>query len=169
MEVGLTFEYTARDTPQQNRLAELAFATLANRGRAMIHAENIPIKLRYKIFKEAFQTATLMDGLDVINIDGKEDTRYKHRFARNPAFADHLRIWGEAGTVKTKTATTPKVADRGVQCLIVGYALNHHGDCYRMWNPKTNYVYETRDVIWLRRMYFSEAKCDARAGNRTGR
>ena len=154
--LGLTFEYTARDTPQQNHLAELAFATLANRGRAMMHAANIPIKLRYKVFKEAFQTATLMDGLDVINIDGKEDTRYKHRFGSNPAFADHLRIWGEAGTVKTKTATTPKVADRGVQCLIVGYALNHHGDCYRMWNPKTNYVYETRDVIWLRRMYFQK-------------
>ena len=32
--LNIQFEYTARDTPQQNHLAELAFATIANRGRA---------------------------------------------------------------------------------------------------------------------------------------
>ena len=36
------FELTARDTPQQNSLAEVGFATLANRGRAMMHRANLP-------------------------------------------------------------------------------------------------------------------------------
>jgi hypothetical protein len=33
----IEFEFTARDTPQQNHLAEVGFATLANRGRAIMH------------------------------------------------------------------------------------------------------------------------------------
>jgi hypothetical protein len=31
---------------------------------------NIPIQIRYKIFKEAFKTATLLDGLMVVEVDG---------------------------------------------------------------------------------------------------
>ena len=33
----ITTEYTARDTPQQNSIAEVGFATIANRGRSMMH------------------------------------------------------------------------------------------------------------------------------------
>jgi hypothetical protein len=38
--------------------------------------------------------------------------------------------------------------------MFVGYATNHDGDCYRMWRPNPHYIYETRDVTWLKRMYF---------------
>ena len=48
---GIEFEYTARDTPQQNHLAELGFAILANRGRAVLHRANIPTEVCYKLWK----------------------------------------------------------------------------------------------------------------------
>ena len=57
---------------------------------------------------------------------------------------------------KIKTNTTPKIADRGIQCIFVGYSKDHDGDCYEMWYPKTNRVYTTRDVIWLNRMYYTK-------------
>ncbi|MGH7955289.1 MAG: reverse transcriptase domain-containing protein [Gloeomargaritales cyanobacterium] len=152
-QLGITYEFTARDTPQQNHLAELAFAVLYNKGRAMMHKANIPKKIRYKLFREAFGCATDLDGLVVVKIDNKTATRYEHFFGKNPAFATHLRTWGEAGTVKIKTTMTPKLHDRGEQCVFVGYAKNHDGDCYRMWNPNTSRVHETRDVIWLKRMF----------------
>ncbi len=38
--------------------------------------------------------------------------------------------------------------------MFVGYALNHKGNCYRMWNPNMKKVSETRDVVFLRRMFF---------------
>jgi len=152
--LGIEFEFTGRDTPQRNHLAEVSFAVVASRGRAMMHRANVPLAIRYKVWKEAFKTATLLDGLVVIALDGKEATRYVHWNGHNPAFAKHLRIWGEAGTVKVKTNTTPKVVDRGVHCMMVGYALHHAGDTYRMWDKETNRVHETRDVIWLKRMYF---------------
>jgi hypothetical protein len=96
----------------------------------------------------------LLDGFATIKIDDKEDTRFNHWCGLNPQFINHLRVWGEAGTVKIKTATTPKLADRGVQCVFVGYATGHSGDTYRMWDPKTGGVHLSRDVIWLRRMYY---------------
>jgi hypothetical protein len=101
-----------------------------------------------------FEYATDTDGLQVVTVDGLITTSYKHFFGQNPKFAHHLRTWGEAGTVKTKTKTTPKLANRGVQCMFVGYAKDHEGDCYQMFNPKTDGVHTTRDVIWLRRMFY---------------
>jgi hypothetical protein len=154
--LNLKFEFTARDTPQQNSLAEVSIATVANRGRALMIRANVPFKLRFKVWTEAFKTATLLDGLVPIELDGKVATRYEHWAGKNPEFAKHLRTWGEAGTVKIKTKTTPKLADRGVQCMFVGYALNHPGDCYRMWDPETGGIRETRDVIWMKRMFFTK-------------
>jgi hypothetical protein len=127
---NIQFEFTARDTPQQNYLAELGFATLANRG----------------LWKEAFKTATLLDGLTATTIGGVTDTRYVHWGGANPSFAKHLKTWGEAGTVKIKIKVTPRVADRGVQCMMVGYAPHHDGDCYMMWDPHTQRIHESRDI-----------------------
>ena len=153
--LGIKYEYTARDTPQQNSLAEVGFALIANKGRALMANANVPLKIRYKVVSEAFKTATLLDGLVVVTIDGKTATRYEHWAESIPQFTQHLRTWGEAGTVKIKTLATAKVADRGLQCMFVGYAIKHSPDTYRMWNPNTNKVLITRDIIWLRRMYYN--------------
>jgi hypothetical protein len=40
--------------------------------------------------------------------------------------------------------------------MFVGYALNHPGDCYRMWDPETGGIRESRDVIWMKRMFFTK-------------
>jgi hypothetical protein len=141
------YEFTARDTPQQNHLAELGFAHLVNYGRALMARANVPLNIRYKVFTKAFKTATLLDGLTVIKIGNKEATRYEHWCGKNPDFTEHLRTWGEVGTVKIKTNATPKIGDRGIQCMFVGYSLDHTADCYEMWNPATSRVHQTRDVI----------------------
>jgi hypothetical protein len=38
---------------------------------------------------------------------------------------------------------TPKVADRGMQCMMVGYSTNHAGDCSQMWDPVMGGVHNT--------------------------
>jgi hypothetical protein len=100
----------------------LGFATLGNKGRALMVKANIPEKYRYHLFREAFCTATDLDGLVVIEVNGKRETICHHMFGKTPEWAKHLRTFGEAGTVKIKTDTTPKLHDRGVQCMFVGYA-----------------------------------------------
>jgi hypothetical protein len=84
-------EYTASYTPQQNHLAELGFAILSNRGRAMMAQANVPLEVRYKIWRHAFKTATLLDGLTVVTVGGKTATRFVLWAGKNPKFADHLR------------------------------------------------------------------------------
>jgi hypothetical protein len=153
----IKFEFTPRATPQQNALAELGFATLANRGCAMMLAANLRKMIRYKVHSEAFKTATLLDGLMPVEINSITKTRYEHWTDKgNPAFAKHLSTWDEAGTVTLKSKVMPKVKDHGVQCMFVGYALDHLGDTYRMWNPLTGGIHESCDIIWLHRMYYSK-------------
>jgi hypothetical protein len=92
-----------------------------------------------------------------MEINGITKTRYKHWTDKgNPAFAKYLHTWGEAGTVTLKLKMTPKVKDQGVQCMFVGYALDHLSDTYRMWNPFTGGINESHDIIWLHRMYYSK-------------
>ena len=98
-------EFTARDTPQQNSIAERGLASMTDRGRAMIIAANVPYKIRFKIWRWAMKTATLLDGLMVVEVNNKSLTRYEHLIGEIPAFASQLRTWGEAGTVKIKTKT----------------------------------------------------------------
>ena len=150
----MDFTYTARDTPQQNHLVELGFATCANQGRAMMAAANLPRKERCAIGYKAFETACLLDGLSVVERGGNKKTRYEHFFGQNPKFSKHLRTWGEAGTVKVKSKMAPKLNDRGVTCMFVGYSTDHDGDCYDMWDPQSGTIYITRDIIWLKRMYY---------------
>jgi hypothetical protein len=153
--LGIDFELTARNTPQQNHLAELAFSHLTNLGRALMNHANVPLLWRYKLFAKAFKTVTILDGLRVIELDGVKATRYEHWCGANPDFTRHLRTWGEAGTVNLKSKATPKIADRGIQCMFVGYSTDHTSDCYEMWDPVTGGVHTTRDIIWLKRMFFT--------------
>ncbi len=38
---------------------------------------------------------------------------------------------------------------------IVDYSLSHAGDTYCIWNPKTKGLHNTRDMIWLKSMYYT--------------
>ena len=137
--LGITWEFTARDTPQQNSMAEVGFAAIAAQRRDMMAAAYVPKALRkLGLWREAFKTATQLDMLVAIEIDGMVKTRAEHWCGKLPPFAKHLRTWGEAGTVKLKTNTTTKVENRGVTCMMIGYAEDHAGDCYRMYNPLTS-------------------------------
>ena len=119
----------------------------------MMRHANLPVKMCYKLCKEAFNTATKLDNLITVQVDGKVKTRYEH-FGE---LARMLRTWGKAGVVMT--GKDGKTGDQGCTCIFVGYADNHDADCYRMYNPETQ-VSETRDVTWLKRMYYTTARAD---------
>ena len=59
-------------------------------------------------------TVTLLDNMTIVNVDGMEASRFEHLVVRILvclAFA----TWGEAGTVKLKMKSTPKIGNRGEQ------------------------------------------------------
>ena len=88
--LSLLFELTARDTPQQNHLVELGFKTLISRSRAMMIGANIPPQQRHRFARMCILTATKLDSLQVISIDGVKQTRHYHYFGTQPSFANHL-------------------------------------------------------------------------------
>ena len=119
----------------------------------MIEA-NVPKDLRHLVAQKVFEIATKLDGLVPTLIKGVVKSRVEHATGKIPPYVDHVRKWGEAGIVKTKTKQTAKMADRGIKCMMVGYANDHSGDTYEMLNWMTRKVMESRDIIWLNRMYF---------------
>ena len=89
----------------------------------------------------------------VIDIDGKQETRYEHFFGSNLSLATKLRSWGESGVTKIRIWSTTKIYYRGTLCIMVGYNHGSGADGYRMWHPGTNRVHWTRDTIWLKKVY----------------
>ena len=67
------------------------------------------------------------------------------RDSKIPKIVNYLRTFGEAGIVKN--GKDGKVGDRGITMLFVGYADEHAGNCYRMYNPVTSRVSVTQEVI----------------------
>ena len=153
-QLGIEFKFTARDTPQQNSLAEVGIFTLANRVWAMMHYAHVPLEYCYKLFHDCYATAAMVDGLMIVNVNGKFASRSEHFCGANLKCMAYLRTWGEAGTVKLCQRMTPKLSDRGKTCIMIGYAHDHSGDTYCMWDKDMGRVHVSRDVVWLWRMYF---------------
>jgi hypothetical protein len=59
--LNVELEFTGRDTPQRNYLAEVGFHVLSNQGRAIMH--DAKVTSCYLLWRKAFQTATKLDGL----------------------------------------------------------------------------------------------------------
>ena len=87
--MNIDFDYTARDKPQHNYLAELGYLVLTKKRGAMMYRENVPTVMRYQILPKAFETATLWDGLVVSDIYVKKQSRYKHFFGKEPLFVKY--------------------------------------------------------------------------------
>jgi len=45
------FDYTPRDTPLHNHMAELGFAVISNKGRALFIRANIPWKYKFHFYR----------------------------------------------------------------------------------------------------------------------
>merc|ERR1712157_393211 len=115
-----------------------------------------PSVFRYRVFILATETACCLNWIRPITLNGKTDTKIAHFGAATPNWVEHMRIFGEAGVVTLVAGKKlkSKVEPRGVTCLMGGYSKQRAADCYRMYDPITNTIYETRDVLWLGRMYF---------------
>ena len=154
--LGITFEYSAPGTPQQNGIVERAFATLMGRARAMMNQAGFTKTKRNQLWAEAASTATKLDNMLVQ--DGTHS--YKKFHGTDPPYMRHLRTFGEIAvtTNHENKQGRSKVDDRGRECMFLGYAENHAGDVYRFLHLKTTKIVLSRDVVWLKRFYAEHMK-----------
>ena len=115
-EFGCNFEYTAVRTPQQNSRVETTFTVIAAKVRAMQNHANMPRNVDFLLFGEAMKTATKLDWLKVMTLDGVTKSRVKHYCDKIPSFASYLKTFGEAGTVTT--GKDGKVGSTGVTMIL---------------------------------------------------
>ncbi|MCP4746914.1 MAG: transposase family protein [Desulfobacteraceae bacterium] len=65
--LGITFEYTAPNTPQQNGRVERKFATLYGRMRAMMRGSGLKGLIQRRLWAEDANTATDLSNISVKN------------------------------------------------------------------------------------------------------
>ena len=58
-----------------------------------------------------------------------------------------------------------KSGDHGIEMMFIGYPANRESDSVLMWDPITNGVLITRDVIWMKQMYFTQPKMQSWMSN----
>ncbi len=141
---------TARNTPQQNLKAEMAFTVIVAQARSMLIAVQVPDLQRFELWPEVVMTATFLNKLVTVIMNGERKTRWEHAGHKLPVWVKNLQTFGEAGTIKYKKKG--KVLDQGVTMMFIGYDNYHSGNCYRMYNLVTSRVVITCDAIWLGRM-----------------
>jgi len=61
---------------------------------------------------------------------------------------EHLIQFGRIGYVTIRTPVN-KLDDKAIKCVMIGYSENHSGDTYRLFNPITKKVIQSRDVKWI--------------------
>jgi hypothetical protein len=91
----------------------------------------------------------MLEGLKVVQVGDVIATRDVHVYGSNPAWLRNLMTFGEAGVVKD--AKNAKTGNHRTTMMFIGYPENREHDSVRMWNPKTNGISTSRDVIRLKR------------------
>ena len=71
-----------------------------------------------KVTLEMIQCTTQLDGLVVIEINGKLAMHDMHMFGVNPKWTRILHIWGEAGVMTVNKDS--KTGDKGATMMCVG-------------------------------------------------
>ena len=77
--LSVAFENTARKTPQKNSKAETGFTVVAAKARAMLSAAQVPREERHKMWGEVAMTATALDNLVAVTVNGETKTRYEFK------------------------------------------------------------------------------------------
>jgi len=149
--LGINFEFTARNTPQQNGRIERKFVTLYGRVRSMMNSAKLPAHLRNGLWTEAALSATLYE--NIVVTDTRKIPAYELLYKKEKGQARQLRTFGEMAVFATREKIQNKMADRGKLCMFLGYSDDHDDSTYRMMNITTRKVIHTRDIIWLNQSY----------------
>ena len=124
----------------------------------MLIAAQVPNDEQFKLWPEAAKTATHLNNLMPVTIDGVTKTRWEWADYGVPKWTKNLRTFGKAGIVKD--GKKGKVLDRGITMMFVGYSENHAEMVFRMYHPETSRIVQTRDVIWMGRMYHTRQNAE---------
>ncbi len=92
------------------------------------------IDLRRGLWAEAVGTATKIE--NVVASPNKAKPVHNAFYEKEATYVRHLRIFGECGVVHDAKTIKNKLDNCGETCIFVGYADDHVGNVYCMFNPQ---------------------------------
>ena len=146
-EYGIQLEYTAPHTPQHNGVVERMFSRDAKRALAMMISAAWTKEMQAKLWAEATKTAALLGNvLPNTRSTVPPDEQF---YGEKSNIYPHLIQFGRVGYVTNRATMKGKFKEKSSPMVMIGYGENHARDVYRMYNPVTSKVVETRDVhVW---------------------
>jgi len=145
---GITTEFTAPYTPQQNGVVEMGFVTIRDGALSMMLDAKLTDESQGKLWAEAVYTMTRVHNGTVTAAHGKK-SHDEVFYGTKPQLYNHMVEWGRLGYVKLQGGKRAKLTEKSTKCMCLGYAENHSGDTYRVYNLSTKRVMLTRDVKWM--------------------
>lgn len=137
---GITYEKTVPDASPQNGVAERSNRTMASMARAML----LDAKISDYFWPLAIQAAIHIKNRVPHRALPREVSPYERWFGHKPSI-NHFRRFGCKVTArKLNSDTLPKLAPRGEQGVMMGYAQDAKG--YLIWFPHANNIRVRRDV-----------------------
>ena len=136
---------TAPHTPQQNGVVERKFVTIRNRACASMFAANFSDESQGLLWAKTISMHTRLTNI----VSNSRNVRCPDWlfYGKQPTIYTHLVQFGRIGWVTICTKTN-KLDKKAKKCVMIGYADNHAGDTYRMYDPATKKVLDTRDLTW---------------------
>ncbi|MCO5611254.1 hypothetical protein L7F22_065506 [Adiantum nelumboides] len=137
---GIKHQCTMPYTPQQNGVAERKNRSLMEMARCMLKAKSLP----HKLWMEAVACAAhVLNRCPTCAL--KTITPYESWYDKKPSVS-YLRVFGCLAYAHIPQQLRGKLDDKAVKCIFVGYSSGSKG--YRLYNPATNKIFESRDVIF---------------------
>ncbi|KAM7466521.1 hypothetical protein LguiB_014083 [Lonicera macranthoides] len=136
---GISHEFSAPKTPQQNGVVERKNRTIQNMARVMLHSKH----LSKQFWVEAVRTACHV--INRVYVRPKtETTAYEIWFGKRPNLK-YLRVFGSLCFVCRDREQLDKFDTRGDKAIFLGYSSNSRA--YRVFNIRTKTIMESANVV----------------------
>ena len=136
---GIQVEYMATNTPQQNGIVKQKIATDHDCAYAMLLAAQLTKTSQNLLRAEAESMAIkLLNMAWNQQVEGVLNDLFDGKLGQ--LHPGQLIKFGQVGYVTIRKQIKTKWEDKSMKCIMVGYANDHSGDMYCMYNPLTNHV-----------------------------
>jgi hypothetical protein len=143
---GIDQEFTAPHTPQQNGVVERGFVTIRDRAKAMMVDARLEENWQVALWGEAIQHATLLTNCFISQ--GETQSPFQLFYGQDPQVLGTLVEWGRVGYVTNREKMQAKLENKANKMVMVGMATNSPAGTYRMFNPDSKHIVQTRDITW---------------------
>ena len=84
----------------------------------------------------------------------EEACSYERFYETEPKYKKEIQPFGYVGIAKKNEGKFQnKLENKGIPCMMLGYASSNASGTYRLLNFETNRVFKSRNVLWLNMSY----------------